>query len=159
MKNKLVIITSWALVVATMAIIFIFSSQNADSSSSLSQSVVVEILDIVMDKEDITPTVIKKYHFPIRKLAHFGIYMLLGFCMINAFNKSFKLKKWLIILLSIVASGLYAVSDEIHQNFTAGRGPGLVDVLIDTGGAIVGISLFILFIFLYNKIFNKKSRA
>ena len=159
MKNKLVIITSWALVVATMAIIFIFSSQNADSSSSLSQSVVVEILDIVMDKEDITPSVIKKYHFPIRKLAHFGIYMLLGFCMINAFNKSFKLKKWLIILLSIVASGLYAVSDEIHQNFTAGRGPGLVDVLIDTGGAVVGISLFILFIFLYNKIFNKKSRA
>ena len=52
MKNKLVIITSWALVVATMAIIFVFSSQNADSSSSLSQSVVVEILDIVMDKED-----------------------------------------------------------------------------------------------------------
>lgn len=159
MKNKLVIITSWALVVATMAIIFVFSSQNADSSSSLSQSVVVEILDIVMDKEDITPSVIKNYHFPIRKLAHFGIYMLLGFCMINAFNKSFKLKKWLIILLSIVASGLYAVSDEIHQNFTAGRGPGLVDVLIDTGGAVVGISLFILFIFLYNKIFNKKSRA
>ena len=159
MKNKLVIITSWALVVATMAIIFIFSSQNAASSSSLSQSVVVEILDIVMDKEDITPSVIKKYHFPIRKLAHFGIYMLLGFFMINSFNKSFKLKKWLIILLSIVASGIYAVSDEIHQNFTAGRGPGLVDVLIDTGGAVVGISLFILFIFLYNKIFNKKSRA
>jgi len=90
MKNKLVIITSWLLVLLTMIIIFNFSGQSATQSSQVSEGVVVEILGIVMDKEEITPPVIQKFQFPIRKLAHFGIYMLLGFCMMNAFLEHFR---------------------------------------------------------------------
>lgn len=159
MKNKVIIVTSWLLVLITMIIIFSFSGQNATQSSQTSEGVVVEILGIVMDKEEITPPIVQKFQFPIRKLAHFGIYMLLGFCVMNAFYNSFKLKIWINILLSIGVSAIYSSLDEWHQVFSAGRGPGIVDVLIDTGGATVGVCLFSIFILLVNKKVNKKSRT
>lgn len=39
---------------------------------------------------------------------------------------------------SILLAGLYGATDEFHQLFVAGRGASLVDVLIDTVGAIIG---------------------
>ena len=121
MKNKVIVIASWLLVILTMIIIFNFSSQNSTQSSQVSEGVVVEILGIVMDKEEITPPVIQKFQFPIRKLAHFGIYMLLGFCMLNAYHNSTALKPWINIVLSIACCAAYAAFDEAHQSFSAGR--------------------------------------
>ena len=146
-----------------MIIIFNFSSQNAEQSTKTSSDVVIQVLDVVMDKEDITPPVVRKYHFPIRKLAHFGIFMLLGFCMYSAFEKSFKNKMWINLLLSFLVCVIYAISDELHQHFSANRAPSFVDVLIDSGGALIGIVVFLGFSFLYfnvilAKISKKRSR-
>ena len=158
MKDKLTIVFSWVLVLITMLIIFNFSAQPGKQSSAMSEGAVVQILGIVMDKEEITPPVISKFQLPIRKLAHFGIYMLLGFCMISAFEKTFKIKLWLNAVLSELACVLYATSDEFHQSFSENRGPSVVDVLIDSSGAIVGILMFLGVLFLYNKSL-KKSRV
>ena len=155
-KKTFVIISSWLLVFVVMLMIFNFSSENAEQSTETSKDVVVQVLDVVMDKEEITPPVVQKYQVPIRKLAHFGIYMLLGFCMYNAFDKSFKLKFWLNMLLATVACIIYAISDEFHQNFSANRGPAITDVLIDSSGAVLGIILFFLFNLIYFKIFLVK---
>ena len=38
---------------------------------------------------------------------------------------------------------LYAVSDEFHQGFVAGRGPSVVDVMIDSAGVIAGAWLLL----------------
>jgi VanZ family protein len=38
----------------------------------------------------------------------------------------------------------YGVTDEIHQVFTPGRGPGASDVVIDTVGASLGVGLRLL---------------
>ena len=46
------------------------------------------------------------------------------------------------ILLSIGISFLYACSDEIHQLFVPGRSGNILDVLIDTVGASVGVLVF-----------------
>ena len=159
MKNKVIIIFSWFLVLLTMIIIFNFSGQSSEQSAEVSEGVIVQILDIVMDKEDITPQVVKKFQLPIRKLAHFAIYMLLGFCMISAFEKTFYIKKYLNIFFSFLASLAYAITDEIHQNFSKNRGPRMFDVFIDTCGAVVGILVFILFIHIYSKYVLKKSRT
>ncbi len=45
-------------------------------------------------------------------------------------------------LAAVALAALYASSDEWHQSFTAGRHPASTDVLIDTIGAIVGVSVF-----------------
>ncbi|MBQ7412455.1 MAG: hypothetical protein IJW10_06110, partial [Clostridia bacterium] len=67
MKNIIILATSWLCVVLTMVMIFCFSAQNAEKSTETSSSVVENVLDIVMPKEEITPEVVKKYQFPLRK--------------------------------------------------------------------------------------------
>lgn len=159
MKNKIIIIFSWLLVLASMLMIYNFSAENAEKSTSTSEGVIVQILDIFMEKEEITPPVIIKYQFPIRKVAHFGIYMLLGFCMLSAFEKTFKIKIWLNIVFSMISSVLYAISDEIHQNFSAGRGPSPKDVLIDSAGALCGILIFCALLAMLHKIEKHLKRS
>ena len=156
MKNKIVVIFSWLLVLLTMIIIFNFSSEDSVESTKTSGSVVEQVLGVFMEKEEITPPVIKKYQFPIRKAAHFGIYMLLGFCMMSAFDKTFKFSRLLNILFSFITSTFYAMSDEIHQGFVAGRGPQVRDVLIDATGALVGVLIFVAFLLLYEKLIVNK---
>ena len=41
-------------------------------------------------------------------------------------------------IFGIIASLLYAVSDEIHQSFTAMRDPSFFDFLADSGGVLIG---------------------
>ena len=40
----------------------------------------------------------------------------------------------------------YAITDELHQAFVPGRTPKLLDVLIDSSGASLGISIYVLFV-------------
>lgn len=41
--------------------------------------------------------------------------------------------------ITILFSYLYAISDEIHQSYTPGRGPKFTDTLIDLLGIIIGL--------------------
>lgn len=158
MRNKIILVISWLCVAITMVMIFSFSAQNAEESSETSSTVIENVLGVVMPKEEITPEVVKKYQFPFRKVAHFGIYMLLGFCLANAFDNTIK-KKWYISYPSaLLAGALYAISDEWHQNFSDGRGPSAIDVLIDSSGALLGILIFIGFVYLYNYIKARKTQ-
>lgn len=160
MKNKIIVVASWVLVLFVMVMIFNFSSETGAVSTQTSADVVVEVVDVFMEKEEITTEVVQKFQFPIRKLAHFGIYMLLGFCVMNAIEKTFKFKIYLSVFLSFVFSFMYACSDEFHQSYTENRGPSFIDVLIDSGGALVGIFTFILIIWLINKFLKtRKSRT
>ena len=43
--------------------------------------------------------------------------------------------------IAVLLAVLYAVSDEVHQVFVAGRGAGARDVLIDTAGATLGVGV------------------
>ena len=42
-------------------------------------------------------------------------------------------------LLAFVGALLFAVSDEFHQSYTAGRHPSPLDVLVDSTGALLGL--------------------
>lgn len=72
----------------------------------------------------------------IRKLAHLLEYIVLGILFINCL-KDYNINKYL--LISICLSFLYACSDEIHQLFIPGRSGNVIDVIIDTIGAVIGI--------------------
>jgi len=45
------------------------------------------------------------------------------------------------VIWAILLAGLYGATDEFHQLFVVGRGASLVDVLIDTVGAMLGSGL------------------
>ena len=118
-----------------------FSNQSATQSSELSDSLidntivkVYEIFNGKVNKEQ-RAKIIDNYSYFIRKLAHFTLYFILGilcFTFFKDFTKHY-------VIYSIMVCFLYAVSDEIHQMFSIERGPGVIDVLIDTLGSLASI--------------------
>ncbi len=119
----------WIPVVAWMMVIFWFSSRNADESGLQSGIVLNFLLGIGIPKDCIESP---WFVFFIRKLAHFTEFFILGIGVSRL--------KWPIMgaVLLILA---YAISDEFHQYFVPGRQASWVDVLIDTVGGILGLSL------------------
>ncbi len=114
-QKAIILLTLWGPVVLQMCIIFYFSSQPAGS-------VVVE-------------------EFPFStSLGHLGGYFILGLLLYRAFNSGHFAWSRKSALISLVAGIIYAMSDEFHQLFVAGRQASLSDVVLDT----IGLLLFII---------------
>ena len=82
-------------------------------------------------------------HGLVRKLAHFTEFCTLGaaFCWLFGMLLS---KPFRFAGAALVASAAVAAMDETIQLFVPGRGPGIKDVGIDTLGAVLGIALMLL---------------
>lgn len=77
------------------------------------------------------------------KVLHFTAYALLGALFLRAFNTTrIKHHLKLIIILSIILSSLYGISDEIHQSFVPFRTADAMDALADILGSIAGVYLY-----------------
>lgn len=145
-KDKTKLLVRWIPALILMAVIFSFSSQDAQTSTKVS-SEVVEILDPIVEPITRSMTPVQKqsfkdsFHSLVRKTAHFMIYLLLGAAFFYAVMP-LGLKGALPHLVSVGLSFVYACTDEFHQSFVSGRGPAFTDVLIDTSGALVGVLIF-----------------
>lgn len=130
-----------ALSVAVMTVIFVFSAQDGEQSSAASgfvSALLKRMLSPIMP--DSALGFVLKY---IRKIAHVSIYFLLGlFTSLSAAELSRRTGKLpLCISAAWLVCALYAVSDEFHQSFTAGREASFRDVLIDSAGALISVSI------------------
>ncbi len=77
------------------------------------------------------------------KLLHLAAYAFLGALFFRAFRTvSFKDNITLVIILSILSSSLYGVSDELHQHFVPFRQADIVDVFADMLGSFCGVYVF-----------------
>ena len=113
-------------------VIFLFSNQAGVESSKISNDLIV------------------------RKMGHFSEYMILGFFSFSYLSNIFmkvnshrNYKKTAI--LSQIFSVVYASTDEFHQTFVVGRDGNIIDVLIDSSGALVGIMISSIMYFLIMK--------
>ena len=156
--KTLKIIVSWLMVIATMLIIYSFSGETAQESTETSGGIIEAILKLFLPNEKVTVDLIARLQHPIRKLAHFSIFALLGFTLANAFKVTFKIKNIFNYLLSLASVIIYASTDELHQGLIDGRGPSFKDVLIDSLGGLAGILVFALMLFIFNKLITKKDR-
>lgn len=80
--------------------------------------------------------------FLIHKTLHVFIYAFLSSSFSFALTKSTNLAERKINQKSIIFTYIYGISDEIHQNFIAGRGGKFTDTFFDLTGAIVGIWIY-----------------
>lgn len=87
----------------------------------------------------------------IRKNAHGFMYMVLAFLVSSIFFAYNKRGKNVIVYILFICL-FYAVTDEFHQSFVPGRTSLASDVLVDFGGALIGLAFFYLF---YYKIYEK----
>jgi VanZ family protein len=113
-----------------MCVIFYLSNQPAEDSTQLSDSVLSKIEFLGISVSELF----------IRKTAHVCEYILLAFLLSNTFY-NFSVKHW--YLFSPFIASLYACSDEIHQLFIPGRSGEVLDVIIDTSGAILGVLIYL----------------
>lgn len=148
-SKNISIIMSWTVVLIWMAVIFNLSSQPAHQSNKLSTGVTKVIVKTVKKVDPNSNFDIKKFNHYIRKNAHFFAYLILGILVMQAMRGEF---------FALLICILYAISDEIHQMFVSGRGPGVKDVFIDSAGAAVGILVFLVILRIFNMRANRKSR-
>jgi VanZ family protein len=90
---------------------------------------------------DISPEALASIHFIVRKCAHLGEYAVLALLLLRAAISMTNLKRSLAILyVSVWGACLFvATTDEFHQRFVASRGASATDIMIDSGGAILGL--------------------
>jgi VanZ family protein len=132
------LIISYVLVLLWMGVIFKLSSQGADQSKKLSKGVtsaVVKTAKVVTPKAKLNAG---RLNNKLRKYAHFFSFLILGVLVLNALWKS-GVSGFRAMLLALLICAVYAAMDELHQLFVPGRGAELLDVLIDSAGAVVGI--------------------
>jgi len=128
--QKFVILILWFIV------IYLFSSQAAAESSELSGKIVNSIAPVA-------PEIIKSsLTFLVRKSAHIFLYFVLGILTANLLV-AYKIRANLVYVYSLAFVFVYAITDEIHQLFVAGRSGEVRDVLIDTVAGAVGIALYL----------------
>ena len=121
--------------------IYYFSSKDGKESNQNSKKLIrdsVYIMEKTTGKDFNEKRIVNTWNYPIRKIAHFTIFFILGIFMylfINTFDSNKK------ILISIILCFICSIADETHQIFSLGRTPLILDVLIDTLGSFIGIMM------------------
>lgn len=153
----------WGLVAACMIVIFLFSAQTSGESVSTSNSVIETLATLLnpdfaqLDAEE-QNNIYALYSNAVRKLAHFAIYALLGF-LVSLALCNYPLRYRKIFLYSLGICAVYAITDEVHQIFVPGRGPGVLDVLIDSAGAFCGSCILLCIVYGTRCLFKKGRTA
>lgn len=156
-KKAAVSVCAGILLAVLYAVIFGFSSQDAEQSGSLSRTVSEKCVGIFgsFSGRQWSGAVIRQLaeaiEHPVRKLAHFSEYALMGILVYIIWSQWMSRGKRL-YLLTIVWVALSASADEIHQLFVPGRYCSFGDVCLDTCGGIFGMLACIL----GSKIFCRK---
>lgn len=126
------------LLLVWMGIIFYFSSQVGNDSKGLSEGLLSKLFDPFSNYYTLDEFILT-FGTPIRKLAHFLEYFILGILSFEFF-KELNIKH--VLLISILFCVLYATSDELHQLFVPGRSFMILDILLDSSASILSILLF-----------------
>lgn len=127
-----------------MYVIFQFSAAPATESSNTSGRVCNKIIEVADEALDLGLSYDQKYMYaqkiehPVRKLAHFTEYAILGATVALPLYVYGMRGFWLILVAGAICVG-FACTDEYHQSFVAGRSPSRKDVMIDGAGAFCGV--------------------
>ncbi len=91
-------------------------------------------------KPDISPETLASIHFIVRKCAHLGEYAVLALLLFRAAILTNLKRSLAILYVSVWVACLFvATTDEFHQTFVASRSALATDIMIDSGGAILGL--------------------
>jgi VanZ family protein len=90
---------------------------------------------------DISEAAIRRVQLVARKGAHVTEYAILAALLWRAIRLDPRRWSWGEAGLAVGFAALYAVTDELHQHFVASRYGTVGDVVIDTAGAILGVTI------------------
>jgi VanZ family protein len=88
-----------------------------------------------------TPAQLEILHWLTRRLAHLSEYAILAALWLRAFVRGRNLTPRNAGLLALAISVAWAILDELHQSFVPSRSASIADVLVDTLGALVALTV------------------
>lgn len=155
-RGRIIAIISIIIIaIAWCVAIFQLSGMNSDNSNGKSTGIVEKAISKVLDATneagitDSHPDDAKLtkaatlLNAPIRKVVHATVYFVLALILLALGRVIFGGKKYLLTcFITLLLCFVFAMTDEYHQTFVEGRTGQMLDVLIDTAGACVGILLF-----------------
>ena len=128
---------NWLPVLVWVGVIFL-GSTNLMSAEHTSRFIIPFLRWL---KPDISAETLASIHFILRKCAHMGEYAVLGLLLLRAATLMTNFKRSIPILyVSVLGVCVFvAATDEFHQTFVASRGASVRDIIIDSGGVILGL--------------------
>jgi VanZ family protein len=128
---------AWWLATAIWAVV-IFNLSGGSYSSASSQRLISQMLDWL--SISIPSQTIGLMNAILRKCAHLTEYAVLAGFLYHS-NKAVGESSWSgkASLWAVILSGSYSLTDEFHQMFVPGRHASILDCLIDTTGACLGL--------------------
>lgn len=168
MRKYVTIILVLILAIVWMFGIYKLSSMNTQNSNGKSTDIIAIFIEDTLEVTNeygITnshPTnsklarVSQLINAPLRKVMHASVYLVLAFLAIVFFNVLMNNKHyWIALILTLIISIGFAVSDEIHQTYVSGRTGQFLDVVIDSIGALVGIFIYTTYYIVYKNGYKK----
>lgn len=146
MKKNLLRIILIVLILCWMYIVFSFSNAEGKESTGISMKIAKFFVKNEMN--------IELVEHIIRKIAHISEYAI-GGVLIYGLLLTFKFNSKLQLIFAWIFTIFYAITDEIHQLFIPGRTGKIIDVFIDSLGALIGICLLLFFIKILKQVKRK----
>lgn len=122
--------------------LLVFSAQEGVQSGALSGAMarplfeffnVLPVFQLFFDYD--------RFHFILRKSAHFFVYFVFGVLTVNAVSSYVKITIYRMMGLSFFGL-VFALWDETIQRWTLGRVFSMTDIFIDTLGFVVGMLIY-----------------
>ena len=152
MKINIIRIVLFILILTTFITIFRFSSQDGQTSSSLSKEVtenVTKRINKIQNLEEAQKkNVLNRIEKIIRKIAHFSLYTLVGILLMSL-ACTYEFTEFKRGGISFLIGLMYACLDELHQFFISERSAQITDVMIDSMGVLFGLLLVLLIYKIY----------
>ena len=156
-KNILKHVIRYILIICIIVLcckIFALSSQDGGVSAGTSRQFTEILLKTLgLECNDRTIEIINPV---IRKVAHFSVYMLLGFLTMCTCD-TFKWQRVSKFDFSPMFAVVFACSDELHQRLVPGRSGEFADVCLDTVGAMLGVLIVLAIALICVQIKKKKA--
>lgn len=156
-KNILKHVIRYILIICIIVLcckIFALSSQDGGVSAGTSRQFTEILLKTLgLECNDRTIEIINPV---IRKVAHFSVYMLLGFLTMCT-CETFKWQRVYKFDFSTMFAFVFACSDELHQRLVPGRSGESADVCLDTVGAMLGVLIVLAIALICVQIKKKKA--
>lgn len=152
-KNKYHIYTTLSII--WMAVIFANSAFEGETSAMFSDTLVKLFLSVSgwLGKGRVIESVqefikSESFHLLIRKIGHFVEFGILGLLVFSGLGILYNIRQKTLkrLVIALIICTVYAVSDEIHQLFVAGRVFSFVDIFIDFTGVLIFLGVRILVI-------------
>ena len=128
-------VKAWFGALVWMGVIFLMSAMPGDVSGAQSgrlAQLVLSAISFLLGEDAASGVPMDAIHLLVRKGAHMAEYAILFFLYRRALVRSGARRPG---LAALCLCACYAATDEGHQAFVSGRGPGVADVGIDTLGA------------------------